>query len=53
MKNGKYYKIEFQNLSKTISYKNLNTVDKKCLLQRIVNIGNQSFLNHHKRKILY
>lgn len=50
MKNGKYYKLEFQNVSKTVSYKNLNTVDKKCLLQRIVNIGNKSSLNHQKRK---
>jgi len=51
--NGKYYRLEFQNLSKTLNYKNLNTIDKKCFLQRIVNVGNQSALKYHKRKILF
>ncbi|XP_025412604.1 ras GTPase-activating-like protein IQGAP1 isoform X2 [Sipha flava] len=47
--NGRYYKSEFQNLLRTVNYKNLNTIDKKCYLQRIVNSGNQYALNFQKQ----
>lgn len=50
--NGKYYKSEFHNLSKTANSTELNTIDKKCFLQRVVNTGNQLAYNHNKRKIL-
>lgn len=49
--NGKYYKSEFHNLSTTINYTTLNTIDKKCFLQQVVNTGNQLAYNYNKRKI--
>lgn len=51
--NGKYYKSEFHNLLKTANHTTFNAIDKKCFLQRVVNMGNQLAHNYNKRKKFY
>lgn len=34
-----------------MNYTTLNTIDKKCFLQQVVNTGNQLAYNYNKRKL--
>ncbi|XP_050539005.1 ras GTPase-activating-like protein IQGAP1 [Daktulosphaira vitifoliae] len=49
-KNSKYYELEFRNHSNAINSSNLNSIDKKCFLQRIVHGGNQLALMNKKQE---